>query len=246
MVSLILPKRFNLDKGMKMDFKLPPSFKRVKIVSSEIKDGSMSRRAKEGRRNLENFAGSFGIVKPVCICGQPHRDILQFVEKAGVFERADGILSFGDFILAVKTADCIPLMLFEPTSGLIGAVHVSRQNIFLGIIFKSLKKMLKKLVVNPKNILFFLGPHIRVNDYQLSSKIVDSLKPKYKNFLKSQEGNYFFNLTKAVEAELEEIGAMRENVVDSKINTYNSLSFFSLRRQKKLKGVFVSLIFKND
>jgi len=228
-----------------MEFKLPDTFAKVKIFSSEVSDGPMNRLLKEGRDSFRKFLKKIGANKPLASGGQPRHSQIEIIKKSAFYLNADGLLTKGDYVLAVKTADCIPLLLYDPETFLIGAIHVSRKNLISGIIGKSLKNSLKKLKTNPLSVKIFLGPHIRQKNYDLKE---DSYRPllgtKWESFLKNKNSKRYFDLTGAAIDELEAIGIIKDNIYDSKVDTFSSDMCFSARRSKGIVGVFATVIFK--
>lgn len=226
-----------------MEFKLPKSFEGVRIFSSEITDGPMNRLLEEGRRNAPKFLRKIRASKPFSSAGQPHRNLIKIIEKDGFYENADGLLTRGDYVLGVKTADCIPLLLFSRETCVIGAVHLSRKNLISGMVSKSFKENLKKLKVTPLSLKIFLAPHIRWPHYEIKKDICDPLRgTKWERFIKSKNSKNYFDLTQAAVCELEGIGVLKDNIHDSKVDTYLSDKFYSARRGQNF--VFLTLIFK--
>jgi len=221
--------------------------KGVEILSSEVSDGMMNYNLQEGQRNLDKFLKKHNAIRPLVICSQPHKTQITIVNQAGRIEDADGILTTEDLTLAVKTADCVPLMIYEKESGLIGAIHVSRANLLAGIISNSLLVELEKQSIVISRISVFLGPHIRVENYPQKTEVVKKIKnTRFAKFLKEFDAKVCFDMTTAVVAELETIGLKRENIVDCGIDTFISPEYFSLRKSDcdKDVGVFLTAIFK--
>ncbi len=218
----------------------------VKIVSSEISDGEMNFLSEDGPANIERFLVQNNINKTLVTCSQPHQTRIAIAKNPGRIEGADGILTTEDFALGIKTADCVPLMLYEQSTGLLGAIHVSRKNLLGGIISKSLDLNLKKLKVDSSKLNAFLGPHICKEHYPLKDEAISEVKNTgFTQFLTQFDEKNHFDITGAVLSELEKIGLSKENVFDSGIDTYSSPEFFSYRRDgDDIPKVFLSVITK--
>ena len=231
-----------------MEFNLSREFSGVRIASSEISDGAMNMNSSGSSRRLGDFLAKLGVgEKPLCLASQPHSTAVAVVRQEGCVGGADGLLTKGDLILTVRSADCVPLLLCESRSGLIGAVHISRKNLLGGIIGGSLAAKLKELGANRLKLAAFLGPHIRVENYPLGREGLAQIKgTKWEQFLISRAAKDRFDLTGAVAGELEKIGVKRDNIFDSRLDTFSSERFFSARRLARgepLK-VFATVIFK--
>jgi copper oxidase (laccase) domain-containing protein len=231
-----------------MKFNLSKQFKGFSIISSEVSDGPMNFDLPKGQKNIEKFLAINKIVKPLVTCSQQHKTKIAIAQKPERIFGADGVLTTKDLALGVKTADCVPLMLYEPASGLIGAIHVSRNNLLAGIISLSLKNSLRKLLSANSKPLAFLGPHIRVKNYPLKDEAIIKIKrTKYKKYLITIGDKTHFDLTKATISDLAEIGFLEENIKDSRIDTFNAKDFYSSRQNKGRDfGVFITVISKDE
>ena len=231
-----------------MEYKLPKIFEGVRIVSSQKTDGSMNIRTHSGLENALKFLQKNNIALPFCFTEQTHETEIATVSKPGSISSADGLLTKENFVLAVRTADCVPLILYARNSGLIGAIHISRRNLIAGMISNSLKSALLKKKIQPNEVGVFLGPHIRAANYEIKDDISRVLRgSKWEKFIKEVGSKYFFDLTAGVICEFEEIGIMRDNIADCKIDTFTSDIFFSARRQKpdSLTKTFLTVVYKN-
>ena len=231
-----------------MKYKLPPKFDGVSIYSSEVADGLMVMGTEEGRQNAKRFLESISVNLPLCHMAQVHGNKIISVDKGGLYEDVDGIVSCKNLTLAVKTADCVPVIIYDPETGLIGAIHAGRKSIVGGILSESLLNILNKYGCVPNDLCVFLGPHIRVASYNLLPEAYKSLKgTKWVRFMSEIKGENHFDQTAAVHEELEEIGIKAENIVDCGINTFQDDRFFSARKNPEIKKLrFLTVIFKNE
>ena len=229
-----------------MEFKSTDSFGGVKIFSSEANDGEMSYLSADGPKNLKRYLAKIGVARPFVSASQPHETKIEVVSRAGRVEGADGLITKDDLTLAVKTADCIPLMLFDRKNGAISAIHVSRQNLTSGIISKSLKSALENQKLDPADVSIFFGPHIHRENYQVKDEVIEKLVgTKWEQFLSQKDDKTFFDLAEAAKSELEAIGLKRDNIVDCGIDTFTDNRFYSARRQAGNPSArFVTVIFK--
>jgi len=174
-----------------MEYKLPSPLAGARIFSSECRDGPMNWANREGQRNLAKFLRRIGSAGPFCSGGQPHQRTIQLISRPGRYEKADGLLTSRNFALGVKTADCVPLILFEKESGLIGALHVSRLNLLEGIISQSLGPILRQVKISPQSLAVFLGPHIRSKNYDLKEGAIRKIRQtRFAQFLHKRSGGF--------------------------------------------------------
>jgi hypothetical protein len=148
--------------------------------------------------------------------------------------KADAIVTnLKNIAIAVVTADCSPILLFDPEKQIIAATHAGWRGAKLGIISATITMMKK---IGAQKISAIIGPMIQQKSYEVSQDFVDdfltenSINQKF--FLKSQKPfKYWFNLSSYVEEKLKNEGL--EKIENLKIDTYeNEENFFSFRRSK--------------
>ncbi|KXT58066.1 peptidoglycan editing factor PgeF [Gordonia sp. LUNF6] len=71
-----------------------------------------------------------------------------------------------DLVLAVLTADCVPVLLSDDEAGVIAAVHAGRVGARIGIVPEALRAMIR-LGARPERIGAFLGPAASGERYEV-------------------------------------------------------------------------------
>jgi tRNA threonylcarbamoyl adenosine modification protein (Sua5/YciO/YrdC/YwlC family) len=147
-------------------------------------------------------------------------------DSGKTIKNVDGLISnIKNQILAVFSADCVPILIFDPENKVIATLHGSRKSLLKGIIKNAISKMVSKFSSDPKDILVGIGPHIR-------------------------KCHYFMDLTKKTIDDFLKLGVKRKNIEDSKICTYCQANhYFSHRKRidnpdfyKEKGGRFASFI----
>ena len=136
--------------------------------------------------------------------------------------------------LGVVTADCVPIILYDPQNQIIGCIHAGWKGASSGIIENTIYKF-KKL--GSKNKIFAsIGPCIGKKSYEIDMdfyyKFLSKSKKNTVYFLKKNNNKKLFNLRKYVNDKL-----VKLNVKVDHINhdTFKEKSkFFSYRRSQKL------------
>lgn len=226
-----------------MDYKLSSKFSGVKIISSEMEDGAMNYRRDQGA-NMEKFARLASLSLPILSCEQTHGTKVIFTDRTEHFAEADGVLTKSDFAVSVRSADCLPLMIFEKRSGLIGGIHVSRRNLEDGII-ENLSRLLREQNAETAKTVVFFGPHIRQKNYKIRAEGDKLFSPTLERFIDQQNR---FDFTGATIYALEKEGFLSENIEDCGIDTFSDERFFSFRRMNCPKNVevFATIISKKN
>ncbi len=99
---------------------------------------------------------------------QTHSDIVRVVTKAdssGVDHRAypesDALItSDRGTALVIFTADCTPILLWDPVTGAVGAAHAGWRGTASKIAAKTVEAMAENFGCDPKNIRAAIGPNI--------------------------------------------------------------------------------------
>lgn len=225
-----------------MEFELNSRFAGMRIISTERSDGPMNFAFDEGR-NLTSFLERNKINKSLAFPAQTHGNSVAFCDGPGRVLGVDGLLTREDLVLAVKSADCLPLMIYCPRSKTIGAIHISRHNLILGIINK-LVDLLSSHGDDIASCYFFVGPHIRSVSYNLSDQAFAEISKS--EFIDFVDEHKKFNLVGAVRFALEQRGALGENIDDCMIDTFRNKRLYSSRsdeRNDTQVDVFSTMIF---
>ncbi len=100
---------------------------------------------------------------------QIHSDV---VEKVGLAQRGRGLLweategcdglvtNEPDVVLTVFSADCTPILFYDPVAGAVGACHAGWRGTAAGIAARVVEKMTVEFGSEPKNIRAAIGPCI--------------------------------------------------------------------------------------
>ena len=84
---------------------------------------------------------------------------------------ADAMVSKQDGLgLAIMTADCVPILLYQPTTGQIAAIHAGWQGLACGVI-----KATAERFSDSGEILAWIGVCITQENYEVDSQVIDKL-----------------------------------------------------------------------
>ena len=135
--------------------------------------------------------------------------------------------------LTVKTADCAPVLLADPTSKMIAAVHAGWKGAFQGILEATVLEMVN-CGANIKTIRAGIGPHIQLPSFEMGSDTKALFPKTEEQFFKSKSDKFFFDFDAYVIHRLKRAGIRSiESVGD---DTYPNPLYFSYRRNPSDKG----------
>ena len=145
-------------------------------------------------------------------------------------------------ILATTFSDCTPLFFYDPIKNVIGNIHSGWGGTTKKIGAKAVDMLVNQMGCNPKNILCFIGPHIRkdhflVNDdvKEIFEEIFADICKKYnvieETNLHNEKGKqYRIDTTLINKIMLKEKGILEENIFDCNLCTVCNKDMFHSRR----------------
>lgn len=163
------------------------------------------------------------------LCGRGAKD------HASALDGIDAMVTnCPNICIIVQVADCVPILLFDPSRRVVGVVHAGWRGTVLNIAGKTVKSMIKKFRSNPRNILAGIGPSIGPCCYEVGKEVLDHDVPA-----EIRDGKSYFDLWEANKKQLADEGIPFSNIEVSRICTKcNSDKFFSARAGKGLTGRF--------
>lgn len=201
--------------------------------------------------NRKDFLFQLGIDYRDLVCAkQAHASNIRCVQES---DRGRGALTHGDSIddtdafitdrkklpLAVFTADCLSVFLFDPEKSAIGVVHAGWRGSQKGILGKTIEAMRKEFKTESKDLLAGFGPAIRECCYEVGKEFKDS----FSEGLRSKSGRLYLDLAGINRRQLLEAGVKEENITDPGICTScRNKEYFSYRREGKSCGRMMSVI----
>jgi polyphenol oxidase len=135
--------------------------------------------AENVEQNLRILAERLGIDPHRIVAPrQVHGDEVVIIDAAPDHPpEADAIITASPGIYpAVKTADCVPLLLIDPVRRISAAVHVGWRGAVLRIARKVLRIMSDKLSCDPEDLIAGLGPAIGSCCYEVDKKVLKPLR----------------------------------------------------------------------
>lgn len=178
----------------------------------------------------------------IAYLNQIHSGLVHFVNQAGLQGDGDALVTqTPDLILTVKTADCIPLLVWDPEAEIIAAIHAGWKGLKNNIIENTLNVILK-YSGSLKNSTFLLGPHLKSCHFEVTEEFLNHFPARF--FLKKQK--YYFDPTGYTYFILEEkFGIRKDQIMDFSTCTYCDPLCMSYRRDGKTEERHIGYIFFN-
>ena len=109
---------------------------------------------------------------------QVHGDRVETVDgpRDTAVDAADALVTTAaGLALVVVTADCVPVLLADARTGVVGAAHAGRVGAQCGVIARTLEAMLA-LGARPADISALLGPAVSGDNYEVPAAMADAVE----------------------------------------------------------------------
>jgi YfiH family protein len=159
-------------------------------------------------------------------------------EKEAIREADAIITDQPDIPIAVRTADCLSVLIYDPVSKCIGAVHAGWKGTKERILTETLIAMNREYGTNPQGVKIVFGPCIRRCCYEVGGEFGEYFPDEV--FVKGK--NFHFDLPLANKNQLLEEGVSEERIHDGELCTFCSNEYHSYRRDKDSAGRMINVI----
>lgn len=174
------------------------------------------------------------------------RKVFDSGENSGSLPEADAaVTSAAGQVLAILTADCLPVLLCDDLGRRIGAVHAGWRGLAAGVIEAAVTKM----EIRPDRLIAWLGPCIGKAAYEVGNDVLEAFgnsNPAIRtNLLESFSSDgqrLFLNLAGAARAILAGLGI--ERIYGAEFCTYDNPDRFYSYRRDGVTGRMASLIWR--
>ena len=140
--------------------------------------------------------------------------------------------------IAIRTADCVPVFIYDPIKHVIGLVHAGWKGTHLRITAKTVVEMKEKYGCKPADLKAVLGPSIRPFCYEVG--------PEFKEYfpldILERGGKMYVDVTAENHRQLTGAGLSKENIFDCGVCTYCNPGYFSFRRDAQKAGRMISVM----
>ncbi|MBW2699192.1 MAG: peptidoglycan editing factor PgeF [Deltaproteobacteria bacterium] len=153
--------------------------------------------------------------------------------------RFDGsITNRQDILLAVRTADCLPLLLYAPDKGVVAAVHAGWRGSLSGIAAKAVAAMKREYGCSPGHMLACLGPCIGPQNFEVGEDVFAAFADRFGGEVALEDSRgLYVDLIRANQQHLVDAGLLAEHVESLNLCTHHlAAQFFSHRRDKGKTG----------
>ncbi|MGM9740044.1 MAG: peptidoglycan editing factor PgeF [Candidatus Cryptobacteroides sp.] len=189
---------------------------------------------------------------------QTHSTNVAYVDRVGLtredLEGVDALVTnLTDIAIGVRTADCIPVLLYDPVHRAVGAAHSGWRGTVNMISKKTVLEMCRLFRTRPEDIIAVIGPGIGYDSFQVGEEVALTFKESgfpidkvwsFRGARKegSMEGGHHIDLKECIRFSLTECGVPQRNITVSDIDTYTDKNFYSARREGNSCGRNINAI----
>ena len=134
--------------------------------------------------------------------------------------------------VAIKTADCVPVLLYDPKRKVVAAVHAGWRGTVQDIVIKTIHKMMEEFGTDPSDLIAGIGPSISPDVYEVGEEVWKQFSPEF--YLASNPGKAdkrLLDLWRANYHQLIVAGVPENQIEVARTCTFSdSDQFFSARR----------------
>ena len=143
-------------------------------------------------------------------------------------------------VLAIQTADCLPILLCAEDGTQIAAIHAGWRGLSGGIV----EACLRRMTATAEKLLAWLGPAIGPASYEVGAEVRDAFVRQHADaqaaFVPTRTGHWRCDLYALARQRLAALGVTR--IYGSGFDTFADARFYSYRRDGARSGRMVSLI----
>ena len=201
------------------------------------------------RRNYEILAEAMGCdTQKLVLTHQTHTDTVLQVGKehhgAGLFApelpECDALITdVPGTALVIFTADCTPILFYDPVTGAVGAAHAGWRGTAAGIAAKTVQAMCDAYGCRAENIRAAIGPNIAQccfeTDRDVPRAMIDALGSEGDAFIRRDQEKYYVNLKEINALFLRRAGVEQIEISDACTACSPEL-FWSYRRVGNARG----------
>ena len=191
-------------------------------------------------KNIEFVSKKIGCKKESLITlNQTHSNKVIYFDKINSVKNklhGDAIItSVKNVGIGILTADCAPILIYDPKKKIIGCIHSGWKGAFNGIIKNTIQKFIE-LNSNTEDLIVAIGPCIKKENYEVKKDFYNKFilqNNKYKEFFdKITDDQYIFDLRNFINNEISNLSI--KNIENIDIDTFSEEEFFYSYRRSRL------------
>ena len=194
--------------------------------------------------NRQIFFRNLGIQpQQVASAYQVHGDAILKVELPLRAEGYDALITnLPNVFLTVTIADCTPILIADPHTRAVAAIHAGWRGTAAGIVRKTINSLQQEYGVQPEHCFAYVGTCIDECSFEVNADVADHFESTHKRWDERSQ-KYFVDLKAANKAQLLNTGIPAHQIGVSPYSTVlHHADFFSYRKEKGITGRMLNVI----
>lgn len=226
-------------------------FAAVTAFCTDKSHGNFADYVGDNAASLEERRNGFAGKQKIVLLKQVHGDEIVEIKRETLFQNggfwfggeADGMVSRETGLtLAIQTADCAGVLLYDGQNGAVAALHAGRKGAELNILGKCVAKMQKLYGTEAANLKMYVGAHIRGCCYELPCEMAAEFEG-YENAVTTREGKSYLDIGKVLLSQAKALGIQNENIeISGDCSSCESENYFSYRAENGKCGRMLTAI----
>lgn len=209
------------------------------------------------KEHVKLFLGSIGIENHgLFLVNQVHSDKIFILDDPDLMCSEAGKISADALLtqipgkpIGIFTADCLPILLYDPRLKVIAAIHAGRKGSEQNLLFKVIREMGRVYGCRPAELLAGFGPAIGGCCYEVGEDCVQPFKELFSAekgwFRPGPSGKYFLDLIAVNKMAGEKAGLLPENVFSMDHCTCCSTrNLYSYRREGETGRILTTIMLR--
>lgn len=166
---------------------------------------------------------------------QIHSNLVLIADREGMCGEGDALVTDRPGLaVAVRTADCYPILLADSRNRAVAAVHAGWRGTRTHIVERAMEKMKVEFGSSPSDVHAAIGPGVGVCCYEVGEEVARQF---------GGSGRMHLDLASENRKQLEAAGVAPQNIEALGVCTFcDAERFFSYRREKEKAGRMTSYI----
>ncbi len=196
--------------------------------------------------NIARFAEALHLEPAeLALMQQVHGDTIQDISEPGICEATDAIVTTQERVgLTVRTADCVPVIIYVPAVQLIAVAHAGWRGTAEHLSGKLIEHLQSAYKVDPAEVYAYIGPSASLDMYEVGPEVAALFSAAWVN----NDGEHPRIDLKGLNAhQLETAGVPSDNIeIDELCTIRDRALFHSWRRDGERSGRMLATIYLKE
>jgi hypothetical protein len=176
---------------------------------------------------------------------QIHEDFIREVNSSGNCGESDALITTKkNLALAISSADCPAIFIYDPKKKVIAAVHSGWRGTEKKILRKTIIRLKNDFHSDASDLICYIGPSISQQNYEVSEEVARKFE---KDFVMKKKNKFYLDLARANYKMLTDEGVKKVNIQVSALCSYEYENLLhSYRRDGNKSGRALGIIAMKD